>query len=76
MTVTVETSIDRALGQRPDLMRRVADVRAAHAELKAAKTAYLPTLSLGGTAGLNKNVSSQDQAAGVYSPIKSSGVPN
>lgn len=67
MTGTVETSIDRALGQRPDLMQRVADLRAAHAESKAAKTAYLPTISLDGGAGLSKNFSSQDQAPGVYS---------
>ena len=46
LTVTVETSIDRALAQRPDLMQRVAELRAADAEVKAAKTAYLPTLSL------------------------------
>ncbi len=48
LTVTVETSIDRALAQRPDLMQRVAELRAARAEVKAAKTAYLPTLSVSG----------------------------
>ncbi len=67
LTVTVETSIDRALAQRPDLMQRVAELRAARAEVKAAKTAYLPTLRLSGGAGLAKNFSEQDQAAGVYS---------
>ncbi len=55
LTVTVETSIDQALAQRPDLMQRVAELRAAGAEVKAAKTAYLPTLSLDGTAGLAKS---------------------
>ncbi len=68
LTSTVETSIDRALAQRPDLMQRVAELRAANAEVKAAKTAYLPTLSLGGTAGLNKTYGEQDQLPGVYSP--------
>jgi outer membrane protein len=67
LTVTVETSIDRALAQRPDLMQRVAELRAARAEVKAAKTAYMPTLSIDGAAGLAKNYSSQDQASGIYS---------
>src|SRR5580658_9013357 len=67
LTVTVEASIDKALAQRPDLMQRVADLRAAHAEVKAAKTAYLPTLSIGGTAGLAKNYSEQYQYPGAYS---------
>jgi len=68
LTSTVETSIDRALAQRPDLMQRVAELRAANAEVKAAKTAYLPTLSLGGTVGINKTYGEQDQLPGVYSP--------
>ena len=43
---TVEASIDRALAQRPDLMQRVVQLRAAESEVKAAYTAYLPTLSI------------------------------
>lgn len=68
LTVTVETSIDRALAQRPDLMERVTQLRAAGSELKAAKTAYLPTLSFDGGAGLSKTYGEQDQLPGVYSP--------
>jgi outer membrane protein len=68
LTVTVETSIDRALAQRPDLMQRVAELRAAGAELKAAKTAYLPTLSIDGVGGINKSYGVQEQLSGVYSP--------
>jgi outer membrane protein TolC len=68
LTGTVETSIDRALVQRPDLMQRVAELRAANAQVKAAKTAYLPTLSLGGDVGLHKTYGEQDQLPGVYSP--------
>jgi outer membrane protein len=67
LTVTVEASIDKALAQRPDLMQRVAELRAAHAEVKAAKTAYLPTLTIGGAAGLAKNYSEQYQYPGSYS---------
>jgi outer membrane protein TolC len=67
LTGTVEASIDKALAQRPDLMQRVAELRAAHAEVKEAKAAYLPNLRIGGAAGLAKNLSSQDQAPGIYS---------
>jgi outer membrane protein len=68
LTSTVENSIDRALAQRPDLLQRVAELRAAGAEIKAAKTAYLPTLSLNGDGGVNKSYGVQDQLPGVYSP--------
>jgi outer membrane protein len=68
LPVTVENSIDRALAQRPDLMQRVAELRAAGSEIKAAKTAYLPTLSFSGIGGLNKTYGEQDQLPGVHSP--------
>lgn len=67
LTDTVEVSIDRALAQRPDLMQRVANLRAAGSEIKAAKLAYLPTLRLEGDAGLAKTYGVQDQMPGVYS---------
>ena len=68
LTSTVETSIDHALAQRPDLLQKVAELRAAGSALKEAKTAYLPTLSFQGTGGLNKTYGEQDQLPGVYSP--------
>jgi outer membrane protein len=68
LTITVETSIDHALAQRPDLLQKVAELRAAGSALKEAKTAYLPTLSFQGTGGLNKTYGEQDQLPGVYSP--------
>ncbi len=43
---TVDEAIDRAVRQRPDLMRQVAAVRAADAQRKEARAAYFPTLSL------------------------------
>jgi outer membrane protein TolC len=67
LTETVESSIDRALSERPDLMQQVAALRAAKSEVKAAKTAYLPTLSLDGEAGLARTYGEQNQAPGVYS---------
>ena len=48
---TIETSIDKALAQRPDLMQRVAQLRAAAAAVKSARRAYAPKLSLDGNAG-------------------------
>jgi outer membrane protein len=51
---TVEVSIDRALSQRPDLMQRVMQLRAAESEIKEARTAYLPTLSIAGDGGVQR----------------------
>src|SRR5499433_2699176 len=48
---TVEKTIDRALDQRPDLIARVAALRASEAELGRARAAYWPTLSLVGNVG-------------------------
>jgi outer membrane protein len=42
---TVNSAMDRALAQRPDLLQRVADVGAAKARVKEARAAYYPTLS-------------------------------
>ena len=72
LTDTVEKSIDRALSQRPDLMQRVEQLRAAGAEIKAAKTAYLPTLSIDGNGGLAHSYGQQLLAPGVYSPTQES----
>jgi outer membrane protein len=68
LAVTVENSIDRALAQRPDLMQRIAQLRAARAEVKEAKTAYLPTIRLSGVGGISRTYAEQDQSPGVYSP--------
>jgi outer membrane protein TolC len=68
LTDTVEGAIDRALKQRPDLMARVAQLRAAEAEVKAAKTAYYPTLSFDGSGGLSHSYAQQNLGPGVYSP--------
>ena len=43
---TVEEVTNRALGQRPDLMQQVAGIRSADAEVKEARAAYYPSLSL------------------------------
>jgi outer membrane protein len=70
LTDTVEGSIDRALAQRPDLLQQVERLRAAGDEIKAAKTAYLPTLSIDGKGGLTRIYGQQNQTAGIYSPTQ------
>jgi outer membrane protein TolC len=48
---TVEQVIDRCLTQRPDLLAKVAILRKREADIRKARTAYYPTLSLQGEAG-------------------------
>ena len=48
---SVEQFIDRALQQRPDLLARVAVLRAKEAEIRRARSDYLPTLSFQGAVG-------------------------
>jgi outer membrane protein len=48
---SVEKTIDRALEKRPDLLARVAALRASEAEVRQARAAYWPTLSLVGNVG-------------------------
>jgi outer membrane protein len=43
---TVDLAMDRAVEQRPDLMRQVAEIRSAHARVKEARAAYYPSLNL------------------------------
>jgi len=48
---TVEKTIDRSLEKRPDLIARVAALRASEADVSRARAAYWPTLSLVGNVG-------------------------
>jgi outer membrane protein len=43
---SVDRAIDRALQQRPDLLKEVAEIRSADARVKEAKSAYFPTLRM------------------------------
>jgi outer membrane protein TolC len=67
ITETLEASIDKALAQRPDLLSQVAELRATDAEIKAARRAYSPKLSIDGHAGLARSYGVQEQMPGVYS---------
>ncbi|HVM47549.1 MAG TPA: TolC family protein [Candidatus Acidoferrum sp.] len=51
MEESVEQFINRTLDHRPDLLAKVAALRAREAEVRRAKSAYLPTLALRGEVG-------------------------
>jgi outer membrane protein len=44
--VAIDEAIDRALKQRPDMLKQLAEIRSATAEIKEAKSAYFPSLRL------------------------------
>ena len=48
---TLEELIQRALSQRPDLVAKLADVRARQAEVQKARAAYYPQISLSANGG-------------------------
>ena len=50
---SVETDLDRALRQRPDLTAQLAQVRAREAEVRQAEAAYRPSIGVSGTVGGN-----------------------
>jgi len=43
---TVDSAIDRALAQRPDLLQQVAEIRSANAKIKEARSAFYPSLTV------------------------------
>ncbi len=51
---SLDELIDRALSQRPDLVARLAKVRAAQAEIREAHAAYYPKVSLDAHAGVTE----------------------
>jgi len=51
LVISVEKIIDQALDQRPDLMARLAELRAREAEVKKARADYWPKISLRGMIG-------------------------
>jgi len=67
MEETVEQFIDRTLEQRPDLLAKVAALRAKDAEIRRAKSAYLPTLAFRGEVG-HAYERSQMEVVGPTSP--------
>ena len=58
---TLDGMIQRALSQRPDLVAKLANVRARHAGVQKARAAYYPKIALNANAGLAElDVSAKD----------------
>jgi TolC family type I secretion outer membrane protein len=58
---SVDTAIDRAFAQRPDLKEQLAKLRAANAVIKQARSTYFPSLNFSGDGGLDRQYGAQDQ---------------
>src|SRR2546421_2390761 len=72
---SVETAIDRALEQRPDLIARVAALRVSEAEVGRARAAYWPTLSLVGDVGTilgSARITADGKSTGWFSTVQPS----
>jgi TolC family type I secretion outer membrane protein len=63
---SVDTQIDRAIEQRPDLKAQLADLRAANATIKQAKSRYYPSLVFNGDGGLTMEYGQQAQLPSAY----------
>ena len=50
---SAEKFVDRALAQRPDLLARVASIRAREADVRKAKSEFYPRISVSGNVGQN-----------------------
>jgi outer membrane protein TolC len=61
-----EAAIERALVERPELLQRAAEERAAAQTIRGARSAYFPTLNFSGVGGEQRLYGQQDQLAGVY----------
>ncbi len=61
LTQSVDAAIDHAFEQRPDLKAQLAELRAADATIKQAKSRYYPTLSFNGDGGLTRAYGQQGQ---------------
>lgn len=65
----VQTVIERALAQRPDLLAQVARLQAADAEIRQARAAYKPVLAFGGEWGHTNAIGQQKGGPEVHSAI-------
>jgi outer membrane protein len=65
LTEPVEIAINRALQQRPDLLVQLAQVRAAEAGIKGARSEYFPTVSFSGNVDYQFNHGYQQGNPGV-----------
>ncbi len=63
---SVDQEMDRAFGQRPDLLRQLASLRAANASIKQARSQYFPILSFKGDGGLARAYGQTNLLPGSY----------
>ncbi|QNI30375.1 TolC family protein [Alloacidobacterium dinghuense] len=63
---SIDTAIDRAFEQRPDLKAQLAQLRAANAAIKQAKSRYYPSLLFNGNGGLTHEYGQQGQLPSAY----------
>jgi len=66
LTESVDQAVDRALAQRPDLLQRVANLRAAEASVHQARSSYFPSLSFDGWGGMQRDYGQRDLSQSVY----------
>jgi outer membrane protein TolC len=64
LTLPIDQLIDRAIGDRPDLMAKVLEVQAADDQIRIARAAYWPKLILSGAAAQTTGWPSTDQVQG------------
>lgn len=65
----VQNLIRRALAQRPDLLAQAAQVKAADATIREARSAYFPTISLSADAGYSYGIGQQINDPVMHSQI-------
>lgn len=66
MSEPLESLLNRALQQRPDLLQRVESLRGSETEIRSARSAFLPSLGFQGQAGELRAHGQQDQLPGLY----------
>jgi outer membrane protein len=66
MADSVDKEIDRAFAQRPELLTQITRLRAANASIKAARSAYIPSLNLTGDGGMARAYGELNQLPRTY----------
>lgn len=66
MADSVDAEIDRAFKQRPEILEQMTKLRAAQAEIKGARSAYIPSLSFKGDGGEARAYGQLDLLPGTY----------
>lgn len=67
---TEDVEASRAMRQRPDLLARVSELKAANAELKHAGTSYYPSIEFEGNDGWLRAWGQQERLPSIYGQVK------